>query len=96
MHIVYTKHLRLRLRIRSIPFQLPRFIVTCPDELFFDTFTQVYVAVKRFRVVRGQQEYMVAFIKRNGSYLLITIHPLRSEQKAHRIVSKRWRRIKTI
>lgn len=96
MRIVYTKHLRLRLKVRLIPFNLPRIVVSEADEFFFDRITETYIAIKKFPRMQLPNEYMVAFGIVGNNCHMITIHPLRFRQKANRIVSKRWQRIKRI
>ena len=91
MRLVYTTHLRLRLKLRLIPFNLPRIVVLQADEFFLDRKTVTYIAVKRFA---DSKEYMVSFVQRENELLIINIHTLRFRQKANRIVSKRWQRVK--
>ena len=96
MRIVYTKHLRFRLKVRMIPFDLPRIVVLEAEEFFFDTVTKTFIAVKKFIRTQGAKEYMVAYMQHENILELITIHPLRFRQKSNRIVTKRWQRIRKI
>ena len=88
--ILYADHLRLRLALRKIPEQLPRRIYYRAQERFFDTITSHYVAVARARYAGKIREMAVSFEEAGETVILITIHPLKAQQKTNRIASRRW------
>ncbi len=88
--IVYADHLHLRLTLREIPEQLPRRIYLRAKERFFDTNTHHRVAVARARYAGKMREMAVSFDDDGETFTLITIHPLKEQQKANRIDVHRW------
>ena len=88
--IVYADHLRLRLALREIPERLPRRLYLRAKEQFFDTNTQHRVAVARARYAGKLREMAVSFDDDGRTVTLITIHPLKEQQKANRINTQRW------
>ena len=83
-------HLRLRLALRRIPEGLPRRVHKRAKELFYDRMTGNLVAVARARYSGRTRDVMVAFLEKDDEVLLITVHPLKPQQKANRIASGRW------
>jgi hypothetical protein len=90
LNLIYSAHLRNRLRLRNIPDDLPREIVETATERFFDKETNYYIAIKPIHVYDRLREVMVACEIERDSIRLITIHPVKQGQKANRIKSGRW------
>jgi hypothetical protein len=88
--IIYADHLHLRLTLRQIPKQLPRRLYLRAKEQFFDTNTRHRVAVARARYAEKMREMAVSFEDDGETVTLITIHPLKEQQKKNRINAKRW------
>ena len=88
--IRYAGHLEVRLDLRSIPRQLPRRIYHRAKELFFDNLTGNFVAVARARYAGKIRDMMVAFSEKKDEIVLVTVHPLKPQQKANRVASGRW------
>jgi len=89
-HIQYADHLHLRLVLRQIPERLPRRIYQRAKEWFFDTVTQHYVAVARARYAGKIRGMAVSFEDDGETITLITIHPLKAQQKTNRVNARRW------
>jgi hypothetical protein len=88
--IQYADHLRLRLALRQVPEQLPRRIYQRAKERFFDTVTHHRIAVARARYAGKIREMVVSFEDDGETVTLITIHPLKEQQKTNRINARRW------
>jgi len=88
--IRYADHLQLRLRLRRIPRYLPRRVYQRAKELFFDNTTENFIAVAQARYGGKTREMMVAFSEKDDEVILITVHPLKPQQKANRVASGRW------
>jgi len=78
---------------RNIPYDLPKFILENAKEFYYDTKTNHYIALSRIEY-RGKQRDMIVVFEINDEIYLITIHPIKNEQKRRRIKSGRWRRVK--
>jgi len=93
MKIIYTPHLKFRLKVRGIPSHLPKKIFNEAKEHYYDSLTKHYVAVYKLRFINKLREVAVTYDKKEKVIEIITIHPLKIYQKTTRIKSGRWRRI---
>jgi len=93
MKITYCKHLENRLILRKIPRDLPLKVFQEADERFINGETGNYIAVKKGEYFGKERDMMVAYDEKVGGIEIITIHPLKKEQKENRIKSGRRRKI---
>jgi len=91
--IVYSSHLRLRLKLREIPYLLPKEIYQTSKEHYFDKETLKKVAINRVKFKEKLREMAVIYEEINNQINLITIHPLKDYQKISRIKSGRWQKL---
>lgn len=91
MKVFYTGHLKFRIKVRRIPFQLPRRIVKTAVEHYFDNQTNHLVAVKLARY-SGKLRWMAVTYDKIGSDRIevITIHPFDRELIENRVSRGRW------
>lgn len=94
--IRYSKHLEYRLLLRGIPHELPNEIYRTARQRYLDNATGLLIAVKRVRYKSKLRDMAVAYTKNEDQALLITIHPLKRNQKLQRINSNRWQTIPKI
>lgn len=59
-------------------------------EVFYDKITGNSIAVARARYAGKIREMMVAFSEKEDEIVLVTVHPLKPQQKANRVTSGRW------
>jgi len=93
MKVEYSKHIEDRLKIRRIPHELPKQIFEEAAERYLDTATGHLVAVMIKPLYDRNREVMIAYVVDKDCATLLTIHPLKSGQKAGRIRSGRWREL---
>ena len=91
--IVYSSHLILRLKLREIPYNLPREIYQTSKERYFDRKTLKRVAIKKIKFKNKLREMTLIYEEINNQVNLITIHPLKNYQKIGRIKSGRWQKL---
>jgi len=91
--IVYSSHLIFRLKLREIPYDLPREIYQSSKEYYFDKETSKRVAIKKIKFKNKLREIAVIYEEMNNQINLITIHPLKNYQKISRIKSGRWQKL---
>lgn len=89
--IRYVPHLEWRLRVRRISWELPERIYRQADAHYYDTATGHGIAVKRVRYRGKWRELVVVYDATARDVELVTIHPLRPEQKQTRLESGRWK-----
>ena len=94
MKITYSKHIKTRLALRKIEYNLPGKVFETAEELFHDTETGHNIAVRRAKLYDKERDIMVAYKQEDDDIRLLTIHLLKDCQKANRIQSGRWRKIK--
>lgn len=92
--ITYTKHLRLRLKLRGIPERYPQFIYERPEKRYFDLETGHRIAIKRLPYNKVNRFVLVAYIEQAGKVIIFTCHPITEEQILNREITQRWRKIK--
>lgn len=90
--VVYSQHLEFRLRLRLMPPELPKIIYQNSQEIYLDTVTGLSIAIGQAYYHGKVRELAVAF-REDDKIVLITIHPLKTNQKSHRIASGRWRKL---
>lgn len=88
--IVYTDHLKLRLKIRNIPYNYPNIIFNEPEQEFFDRVEENYIAIKKLKYNNKERNMMIAYEKKGTDVEIITIHPIDEEKIINRTMSKRW------
>lgn len=91
--IIYSEHLLFRLELRLIPPELPRTIYQESQEKYIDTETGLLVAVHHAQHQGKTRELAVVFTEDERLVKLITVHPLKPNQKLHRTLSGRWKKI---
>ena len=91
--IIYTNHLRLRMKLRKVPHELPKRIYLNAKDRFLDIITEHYVAVMRCEINNRYREVALSYDEKDKIVELITIHPIRAAQKVSRISSGRWRKL---
>lgn len=93
MQISYSQHLKNRLSLRKIEYDLPKIIFEQSKERYFDEKTGHLIAVMETELYNKNREVMVAYIIEGDCAKLLTIHPLKEGQKENRVKTGRWRKI---
>ena len=93
MDIIYTAHLKFRLKARNIPFLLPKRIFREAKEHYYDNLTSHCVAVHKLEFNSKIREFALTYDKKENAIEIITVHPLKTYQKMARINSGRWQKI---
>lgn len=93
VQIKYSKHIKTRIALRKINYELPQKIYEKAEERFIDTETGHSIAVTKVIIYDKERDVMVAYKHEGVDVKLLTIHPLKEGQKENRIKSGRWRKI---
>ena len=72
---------------------MPRKIFEKSEERYSDVKTGHTIAVMKVELYKKIREVMVAYVIEKNCGKLLTIHPLKEEQKRNRIERGRWRKI---
>lgn len=91
--VVYTNHLRLRMKLRGIPKMLPKQIWSEAKERYYDRATQHSIAVMVCEIKERMRELALSYDETEGIVQLITVHPIKELQKLSRIKTGRWQRL---
>jgi len=89
-YIKYSNHLRFRLGVRNIPYDIPKDIYNYSVEHYYDTITGYYIAVGAHKYKKKIREMAVIYKEYDDILEIITIHPLKRGQKENRIRRGRW------
>ena len=89
----YTDHLKLRLKLRGIPDELPRKIYERAESKFIDSTTGHNIAIATTLYRRKKRLFLVAYDVKNDFILMVTAHPISKEQIDSRVRSERWMKV---
>jgi hypothetical protein len=93
MNIVYTEHLKFRLKVRNIPHAFPKKIFEEAKEHYYDNVTGHYIAIHKLEFSKRVREFALTYDRKKDIIELVTVHPLKTYQKIARISSGRWQKI---
>ena len=93
MQIDYSIHLRQRLLLRGIEYELPGRIFTQSKERYIDDETGHFIATMEIQLYNKAREVMIAYVIEDNVVKILTIHPLKERQKENRLQSGRWRKL---
>ncbi len=93
MKIKYSEHIKTRIALRKIDYDLPKRILENAKERFIDTETGHTIAVAKVIIYDKERDVMIAYKHADMDVKLLTIHPLKEGQKENRLKSGRWRKI---
>lgn len=88
--ILYTNHLKLRLKIRNIPEEYPEIIYKEPEQIYYDTAEDTFIAIKNLPYNDRIRSMMIAYEEKKGIVEIITIHPITKEKIINRTMRGRW------
>ena len=90
----FSNHFGRRLSSRDFDDDVYVHIFEEPDDRFYDTFEGTMAAVKSMLHEGTVRDILLAYrIEDDGGIFLITIHPLKPNQKQRRINRGRWVRV---
>ena len=91
MKIVYTDHLKNRLKQREIPLKIIRQVFTQAKEYYFDNLRNHHITVTKVLYKEKVRKVLVAYDTMINAIEAITIHPITDEQIEQRLNSGRWK-----
>ena len=89
--IRYCDHLKGRLALRGIAYDLPATVIQVAERVFWDTETGYKIAVSEAAYRGGTHLMMVAFEETDEDIVAVTIHPLDAKDVKVKLRSGRWR-----
>lgn len=90
MKLVYTDHLKTRLKQREIPLKIVREIFENGQENYWDELRSRHIVVATV-VYKGKLRKVLAAYDRIGSRTeVVTIHPITDEEIQQKLKSGRW------
>lgn len=95
-NIIYTPHLRLRMKIRKIENNLPQQVYEKAKEKYFNSKTGYCIAVSEANYKGKIREIAVIYEETTDEIKLITIYPLKYYEKISKVKSGRWKKSEKI
>ena len=89
MRVVYTDHLKLRLRARRIPERMPERIYREAKERYYNHATFRHIAVMPV-IYHRRRRKMIAYDEFPDHVEIVTIHPIEERQISERVLTGRW------
>jgi hypothetical protein len=90
VRVVYTDHLKLRLRARRIPAKMPERIYRKAKERYYNHATFRHIAIMSVIYHRRRRKMMIAYDEFPDRVEIVTIHPIESGQIRERVLAGRW------
>jgi hypothetical protein len=90
VRVVYTDHLKLRLRARRIPEKMPERIYREAKERYYNHATFRHIAVMSVIYHHRRRKMMIAYDEFSNHVEIVTIHPIESRQISERVLAGRW------
>lgn len=88
--LIFTDHLKTRLRQRKIPLKIVRQIFSQTQEFFYDTLRKHHIVVSTVIYNRKPRKVLAAYDKIDQTAEIITIHPITDKEIEGRLESGRW------
>ena len=85
-----TAHFLRRCKMRGISEQIINELVYQYDEIFKDKITNNLIFIKKFKWTNKERNIILVTQIKEQDLFLITIHPLKENQKQNRIENGRW------
>jgi|SRR3989344_1313132 len=95
MKLLYTDHLKSRLKQRGIPLIIVKEIFGKPLGYYWDNLRNHYVVVGEVVYKGKRRKVLAAYDKIGKEAEVITVHPITSYEIRQRLNSGRWRREKS-
>ena len=76
MEIKYSRHIKHRLHLRKIDYDLPKKVYELSKERYFDEKTGHFIAIMR-KLNYRKRDVMIAYVIEEDNAKLFTIHPLK-------------------
>lgn len=90
MKVLFTKHLKFRLKQRRIPTKIAREIIKTAQEYYWDALRKHHIMVAEVQYKNKLRKVLLSYDKIAGGVELITLHPIASQQIQNRLNSGRW------
>lgn len=90
MRIIFSSHFQERAKLRKIELTVVQEFLLNWDQHFIDTKTGYFVALKRTIWLNRERDVIVVYVQKNDEIVIVTMHPLRENQKERHIKSGRW------
>lgn len=90
MRLIYTDHLKTRLKQRGIPIKIVKEIFGKNEEHHWDNLRNHYIVVSEVKYKGKYRKVLAAYDKIVGAKEVITIHPISDEEIKQRLNSGRW------
>ena len=93
MAIIYTEHLKDRLKERCFPEDYPRKICKDPEVTYFDSATESCVAIKTLSYGGKLRKIAIFYINEGLDVKIKTIHVEDEKEIRKRVENKRYRKL---
>lgn len=88
--IILRPHLKIRLEQRLIPQDYPKKIISHPEEHYFDTLSNRYIAIKTLPYSGKLRPMVVAYDIIGETIEAVTIHPTDEQEINNKLQRGRW------
>jgi hypothetical protein len=90
VQVIYSDHLRFKIRVRQIPEDLPERIYRESRQRYYNHHSVRHIAVMETHYQRRRILMMIAYDQLLDHVEIITIHPITKQQIQDRLTTGRW------
>lgn len=94
--IIYSDHLKLKLKLRNFPYNYPKLIYNTPEFVFKDTRTGSFISVSTLFYNGKLRKISIAYIFDEDNVKIKTIHPESDVEINNRIKKGRYEKAKKV
>lgn len=89
MHFIYSKHLRVKIRIRKFKLEDPLKVVRHPERKFVEA-VNTNVCVKTIKYGKRRCKVAVFYTSMGANAIIKTIHPTNDKQIMSKLLTGKW------
>lgn len=90
MKLIYTDHLKSRLKQRGIPLAIVKEIFDKSQENYWDYLRKRHIVVSKVDYKGKQRKVLAAYDRIGMTKEVVTIHPITDREIRQRLISGRW------
>lgn len=92
MKIIYSAHLKRRLKERQFPYDYPQRIYKQAELKLYDNFTNHHISILKLKYTGKTRSIAISYDIIKDIVEIITIHPISENDIEKRIRQKRWQK----
>lgn len=90
MKLVFTDHLKFRLKERGVSAKVVKKIFDNSEEFYWDNLRSHHIVINTIMYKRRRRKMLAAYDTIGDGMEIVTVHPISEKDIRQRVISKRW------